>query len=149
MHASWVQAKPRLSPAGTDRRDKSRVALKVAPASDLANLKTEIAIQKLSQHPNIVAYKETYLVKDQLWIVLEYIHGGPLTEVLGPTINFPEPCIAYVCALPRKDVPVNFGCSHAATSASAFLRASRICTVHTGCTATSSPIMFSSISTVK
>jgi hypothetical protein len=30
-------------------------------------------------------------------IVMEYIHGGPLTEVLGPTIDFPEPCIAYVC----------------------------------------------------
>jgi p21-activated kinase 1 len=28
---------------------------------------------------------------------MEYIHGGPLTEVLGPTIAFPEPCIAYVC----------------------------------------------------
>ena len=30
-------------------------------------------------------------------IVMEYIHGGPLTEVLGPTIDFPEPAIAYVC----------------------------------------------------
>jgi serine/threonine protein kinase len=30
-------------------------------------------------------------------IVLEYIHGGPLTEVLGPTIVFPEPMIAFVC----------------------------------------------------
>lgn len=28
---------------------------------------------------------------------MEYIHGGPLTEVLGPTIDFPEPCISYVC----------------------------------------------------
>ena len=29
--------------------------------------------------------------------MLEYIHGGPLTEVLGPTIVFPEPMIAFVC----------------------------------------------------
>lgn len=29
-------------------------------------------------------------------IVLELVHGGPLTEVLGPTITFPEPCIACV-----------------------------------------------------
>ena len=32
-----------------------------------------------------------------MWIVLEFIHGGSLTEVLGPGIDFPEPCIAYVC----------------------------------------------------
>lgn len=80
-----------------DNRTKEKVAIKMAPASDLANLKTEIAIQKLSAHPSIVSYKETYLQKDQLWIVMEYMHGGPLTEVLGPTIDFPEPCIAYVC----------------------------------------------------
>ena len=32
-----------------------------------------------------------------MWIVLEFIHGGSLTEVLGPGIDFPESCIAYVC----------------------------------------------------
>jgi serine/threonine protein kinase len=29
-------------------------------------------------------------------MVLEYIHGGTLTEVLGPSVPFPEQCIAYV-----------------------------------------------------
>jgi serine/threonine protein kinase len=28
---------------------------------------------------------------------MEFVHGGTLTEVLGPTINFPEPYIAFVC----------------------------------------------------
>lgn len=79
---------------GTDRRTGEKVAIKIAPASDLSNLKQEIALQKMSIHPSIVSYKETYIHRDQLWIVLEYIHGGPLTEVLGPTIDFPEPCIA-------------------------------------------------------
>lgn len=81
----------------TDTRTKAKVAVKMAPATDLANLKTEIAIQKMSAHASIVSYIETYIVKDQLWIVMEYMHGGPLTEVLGPTIEFPEACIAYVC----------------------------------------------------
>jgi hypothetical protein len=27
-------------------------------------------------------------------IIMEFVHGGSLTEVLGPTIPFPEPCIA-------------------------------------------------------
>ena len=30
-------------------------------------------------------------------LILEYVHGGTLTEVLGPTIDIPEPCIAFVC----------------------------------------------------
>lgn len=83
--------------SGVDRDTGKSVAIKVAPASDLSNLKMEIALQKLSSHPNVVSYIETYLHKDQLWIVLELVHGGPLTEVLGPTIAFPEPCIAYAC----------------------------------------------------
>lgn len=28
---------------------------------------------------------------------MEYMDGGPLTEVLGPDIDFPEPHIAFVC----------------------------------------------------
>ena len=28
---------------------------------------------------------------------MEFVHGGTLTEVLGPTIAVPEPLIAYVC----------------------------------------------------
>jgi len=28
---------------------------------------------------------------------MEFVHGGTLTEVLGPTIDIPEPLIAYVC----------------------------------------------------
>jgi serine/threonine protein kinase len=37
-------------------------------------------------------------------IVLEFVHGGTLTEVLGPTIPFPETCIAFAC----KEVSCNF-----------------------------------------
>jgi len=82
---------------GTDVRSQRLVAIKVAPASDLANLKTEIALQKMSRHESIVSYHETFLHREQLWIVLEFVHGGTLTEVLGPTIAFPEPAVAFVC----------------------------------------------------
>ena len=30
-------------------------------------------------------------------IVLEYMHGGSLTEVLGPSVEWSEACLAYVC----------------------------------------------------
>jgi len=81
---------------GTDTRTGQKVAIKIAPATDLANLKNEIALQRLSAHPAIVSYLETYLRGEHLWIVLEFVHGGTLTEVLGPSINFPEAAIAHV-----------------------------------------------------
>ena len=36
-------------------------------------------------------------------IILEYVDGGTLTEVLGPSVPFPERCIAYVC---KQVIPV-------------------------------------------
>lgn len=81
----------------TDTRTGQQVAIKMSDASDLANLKHEIALQSLSKHDNIVRYIETYIHSRHLWIVLEFVHGGPLTDVLGPSVNFPEACVAYVC----------------------------------------------------
>ncbi len=40
--------------SGVDRTTGHTVAIKVAPASDLSNLKMEIALQKMSTHPNVV-----------------------------------------------------------------------------------------------
>ena len=81
---------------GVERATGRRVAIKVAPSSDLANLKNETALLAMSEHPDIVSLIATYLWEDKLWIVLEFIHGGSLTEVLGPSIDFPERFIAYV-----------------------------------------------------
>jgi hypothetical protein len=61
---------------GTDRRTGEKVAIKVAPASDLANLKQEIALQKMSSHPCIVSYQETFLSRDQLWVSVPCGGGG-------------------------------------------------------------------------
>eukprot|EP01105_Mastigella_eilhardi_P024963 TRINITY_DN6639_c0_g1_i3.p1 TRINITY_DN6639_c0_g1~~TRINITY_DN6639_c0_g1_i3.p1 ORF type:complete len:347 (-),score=86.35 TRINITY_DN6639_c0_g1_i3:693-1733(-) len=43
---------------------------------------TEIAIMKSSHHPHIVEYIDSYLVKDRLWVVMEFMSGGCLTEIL-------------------------------------------------------------------
>lgn len=81
----------------TDTRTGQQVAIKQSDAADLVNLKHEIALQSLSRHENIVRYIETYVHDRNLWIILEFVHGGPLTDVLGPSVKFPEPCIAFVC----------------------------------------------------
>lgn len=80
-----------------DTRTGERVAIKMSKASQLPTLKYEIALQKMSAHPAIVKLLEAYLCEDWLWLVLELVSGGTLTETLGPTIDYPEPCIAYVC----------------------------------------------------
>jgi hypothetical protein len=82
--------------AGTDRRSGVRVAIKMAPVSEMETLKNEVALQALSKHPSIVSLVGAYHKDDQLWIVLELVRGGSLTEVLGPSVAFPEACVAYV-----------------------------------------------------
>ncbi|XP_039428052.1 serine/threonine-protein kinase PAK 3-like [Corvus cornix cornix] len=43
---------------------------------------SEIQIMKESRHPNIVNYIDSYLVDEDLWLVMEYVDGGTLTSVL-------------------------------------------------------------------
>ncbi|NXF22208.1 PAK1 kinase, partial [Rhodinocichla rosea] len=42
----------------------------------------EIQIMKENRHPNIVNYIDSYLVNEDLWLVMEYVDGGTLTSVL-------------------------------------------------------------------
>nr|XP_030128779.3 serine/threonine-protein kinase PAK 3 isoform X1 [Taeniopygia guttata] len=42
----------------------------------------EIQVMKENRHPNIVNYIDSYLVNEDLWLVMEYVDGGTLTSVL-------------------------------------------------------------------
>ncbi|KAL2304491.1 hypothetical protein Nmel_013243 [Mimus melanotis] len=42
----------------------------------------EIQVMKENRHPNIVNYIDSYLVDEDLWLVMEYVDGGTLTSVL-------------------------------------------------------------------
>eukprot|EP01114_Cavostelium_apophysatum_P018584 TRINITY_DN577_c1_g1_i1.p1 TRINITY_DN577_c1_g1~~TRINITY_DN577_c1_g1_i1.p1 ORF type:complete len:484 (+),score=175.47 TRINITY_DN577_c1_g1_i1:129-1580(+) len=61
---------------------------------------TEIGIMKTSHHANIVDYFDSYIVDDrQLWVVMEYMDGGCLTDILEQfeDIKLTESEIAFCC----------------------------------------------------
>jgi len=78
-----------------------RVAIKKMTLANqnLKLLLTEIAIMKDSHHPNIVDYIDSYIVEEKLWVVMEYMDGGCLTEILEQfeTLPMQERHIARIC----------------------------------------------------
>ncbi|KAJ8140556.1 hypothetical protein OY671_006261 [Metschnikowia pulcherrima] len=56
----------------------------------------EILVMKDSQHPNIVNYIDSYLLKGELWVVMEYMEGGSLTEIVTHSV-MTEGQIGAVC----------------------------------------------------
>ena len=42
----------------------------------------ELLVTRASRHQNIVNYIDSFLYKNELWIVMEYMEGGSLTDVV-------------------------------------------------------------------
>jgi hypothetical protein len=67
-----------------DRATGAEVAVKVMKHTKDTDklMANEIAIMKSSRHDNIVTYFDSYLVEQKLWVVMEFMGGGCLTDVL-------------------------------------------------------------------
>ena len=42
----------------------------------------EIMVMSASRHPNIVNYIDSFLYKNELWLVMEHMDGGSLTDIV-------------------------------------------------------------------
>ncbi|KAL3895130.1 MAG: hypothetical protein SGCHY_004884 [Lobulomycetales sp.] len=56
----------------------------------------EIIVMKESNHENIVNYLDSFLVKSELWVVMEYMEGGPLTDIIDNN-TMTEAQISAIC----------------------------------------------------
>lgn len=68
--------------------------LEQQPKKDL--IINEILVMKESTHKNIVNYIDSYLWKGDLWVVMEFMEGGSLTDVVTTSL-MSEGQIAAIC----------------------------------------------------
>lgn len=83
------------------KKTKEVVAIKMAKVTDMEEfeeLKNEVAVQTLSQHENVVQFIETFYdkKKKEVWIAIEYMDGGALTNLVGADIKWDEGDMAWV-----------------------------------------------------
>lgn len=72
--------------------------IKLTPANSKL-LVNEIRVLKSFNHKNVIGFRGCYLIKPELWVIMDFIDGGCLTDILQdfPKIRLTESEIAYVC----------------------------------------------------
>lgn len=87
----------------TEKKNASlKYAVRVMKLDDknntLVKIRLEIALMKMIEHKNIVKYKESFLYMDCLFMVIEFMDGGSLTDVIYSFFKtIKENVIAYIC----------------------------------------------------
>ncbi|XP_077028199.1 serine/threonine-protein kinase PAK 3-like [Agelaius phoeniceus] len=45
----------------------------------------ELMVMKINRNPNLINYLDSYLLGEELWLVIEYMDGGTLSDVISKT----------------------------------------------------------------
>ena len=56
----------------------------------------EVLVMRASRHPNIINYIDSFLYKNQLWLVMEYMEGRSLADLVATANLMTEGQIAAV-----------------------------------------------------
>ncbi|ORX49159.1 Pkinase-domain-containing protein [Hesseltinella vesiculosa] len=83
----------------SDLDTNSKVAIKqmdLTKQSRLDLIVNEIMVMQESKHSNIVNFLDSFLVRGDLWVVMEYMEGGALTDIIENN-TMTEQQIATVC----------------------------------------------------
>ncbi|XP_068627511.1 serine/threonine-protein kinase PAK mbt [Battus philenor] len=86
--------------SATDTRTRRRVAVKMMNLRKQQRrelLFNEVVIMRDYPHANIVEMHASYLVGDELWVVMEYMAGGSLTDIVTRCSGMDPEQIATVC----------------------------------------------------
>lgn len=85
--------------AGVEIASGEKVAIKQMdmnqqPRKEL--IVNEVLIMKETNHDNVVHFKDCFLVDNDLWVVMELMEGGALTDIVD-TVELEEDQIAAIC----------------------------------------------------
>lgn len=82
---------------GSDRVAIKQMDLAHQPRKEL--IVNEILVMKENKHPNIVNYLDAFLMDNdkELWVVMEYMEGGALTDVIENNPIITEEQISTIC----------------------------------------------------